>query len=145
MIGQDINIVPLVNVDIDNIKNYILSTGAIEDYAQEMLGDIILHNLPITAHMECRGWKIETYTNDKEYVNVCDDRKDRQSTVSCKLFLTDGGLVTFVNHNTMYAPSAGDLMIYPSSYINTYSISDIPEDGMIALCGYFKYKATAEG
>lgn len=145
MIGQDIHIVPLENINIEDVKSYLLSTDAVGDYAEEILRDIISYNLPLTAYMECRGWSIETYTNDKEYINICDDTRDRQSIVSCKLFLNDGGLITFANHDTMYSPSAGDVMIYPSSYINTYSISDIPEGGLSAVCGYFKYRQTAEG
>jgi hypothetical protein len=145
LINQDIHVVPIESVNIEELRSYLLSSNSIEDYANQILINLIAYNVPITQSLECRGWSIEKYTPQNNNVLVCDDTKDRQSIVSCKLFLTDGGLVNFVNHNTQYAPSEGDVLIYPSNYINTYSMSDIPEEGLIALCGYFKYRQTEEG
>lgn len=145
LINQDIHMVPLESVNIEELKSHLLASNSVEDYANEILIHLILQSVPIVGSLECRGWSIERYTPENNNVMVCDDTKDRQSIVSCKLFLTDGGLITFVNHNTQYAPSEGDVLIYPSNYINTYSMSDIPEEGLIALCGYFKYRQTEEG
>jgi hypothetical protein len=145
LINQDIHVVPIESVNIEELRSYLLSSNSIEDYANQILINLIAYNVPITQSLECRGWSIEKYTPQNNNVLVCDDTKDRQSIVSCKLFLTDGGLVNFVNHNTQYAPSEGDVLIYPSNYINTYSMSDIPEEGLTALCGYFKYRQTEEG
>lgn len=145
LINQDIHVVALESLDIEDVKLYLLSSSSVEDYANQILMETITYNLPIIGSLECRGWYIEKYTPEDNGKLICDDRKDRQSIVTCKLFLTEGGLINFVNHNTNYAPSKGDILLYPSNYINTYSMSDIPEEGIHALCGYFKYRQTAEG
>lgn len=145
LVNQDIHLIPLESVNIEELRSYLTSSVTVDDYANEILMNLISQSLPIIGSLECRGWSIERYTPQNNGQIFCDDTKERQSIVSCKLFLTEGGLIKFINHDTQYAPSEGDVLLYPSNYINTYSMSDIPEDGVIALCGYFKYRATAEG
>ncbi len=148
LIGHDIKVVPLSDINVADIRDYILNTNSLHDYAEMILNRYLSEHVTWWGTYICRGWTIEKYIPGEKYEKICDDRKEHQSIVSVKLFLNDdyeGGEIKFINHDLTFSPSAGDILIYPSSYINTYNISEIKEGSQLVLAGYFKHKATAEG
>ena len=95
-----------------------------------------------------RGWKLlENYSNLESEVSI-DDIKDEQSVYTVKVFLDSefsGGQINFIHRDLVVDITPGDVLIYPSSYINAYTIMPILSGTQKYLANKYRFPDTPEG
>lgn len=105
---------------------------------------VIKHNLPRLG----RGWKIVENQSAEESDIIVDDVKEEQSVYTVKVFLdqeSTGGEIEFFHRGVLIAPVPGDILIYPSSYINSYRVKPITSGTQKYLVNKYRFPGTAEG
>lgn len=128
---------------IESFKNklgnifYISFQPSIDDYKR-------IHGLGSTGtHLE--GWQdsyqLLRYGKGNFFNNHFDDSVQHHRRVSIVYYLNDdyvGGEITFNRFNITYKPKANDLIMFPSSYIYTHSVSEVTEGTRYALVTWLR-------
>ena len=95
-----------------------------------------------------RGWKIvENVSSEESDINV-DDIREEQSVYTVKVFLNSdftGGDIQFIHRDFAANVSPGDVLIYPSSYINAYKVMPVTSGSQKYLVNKYRFPGTAEG
>lgn len=110
---------------------------AIDEYANK-------YNLPRLG----RGWKIVEDQSADESDIIIDDVKEEQSVYTVKVFLDQefvGGEIEFFHRGVLITPVPGDILIYPSSYINSYRVKPITSGSQRYLFNKYRFPGTEEG
>lgn len=128
---------------IESFKNklgnmfYVSFQPFIDDYKKS-------HGLGTTGtHLE--GWQdsyqLLRYGKGNFFNNHFDDSVQHHRRVSIVYYLNDnyiGGEITFNRFNITYKPKANDLLIFPSSYVYTHSVSEVTEGTRYALVTWLR-------
>jgi len=95
------------------------------------------------THLE--GWQdsyqLLRYGKDNFFNNHFDDSVQHHRRVSIVYYLNDdyiGGEITFNRFNVTHKPKANDLIIFPSSYVYTHSVSEVTEGIRYALVTWLR-------
>ena len=105
---------------------------------------VIKHKLPRVG----RGWKLINNESAAESALTVDDVKEEQSVYTVKVFLNSsfsGGEFNFVHRDVVSQVSPGDILIYPSSYINAYKVMPVTSGSQKYLVNKYRFPGTAEG
>jgi hypothetical protein len=128
---------------IESFKNklgnifYVSLQPSIDDYKRSYgLGSI-------GTHLE--GWQdsyqLLRYEKDNFFNNHFDDSVQHHRRVSIVYYLNDdyiGGEITFNRFNVTYKPKANELIVFPSSYVYTHSVSEVTEGTRYALVTWLR-------
>lgn len=97
----------------------------------------------IGTHLE--GWQdsyqLLRYGKNNFFHNHFDDSAQHHRRVSIIYYLNDdyiGGEITFNKFGVTYKPKANDLLIFPSSYVYTHSVSQVTEGTRYALVTWLR-------
>lgn len=111
------------NLLLENIR------GIEHDYAS-------MHGLQINGH---ESYSILKYGVGQFFVNHIDDHKNYPRRVSWVYYINDdyeGGEIEFPRFNISYKPKAGDLLLFPSSYVYNHSVKEVTSGERYAIVSW---------
>lgn len=87
-------------------------------------------------------WIVMKYENGSFFKNHKDDGALFNRTVSVIIYLNDdykGGEIEFPDFDVFHKPGAGDILIFPSSYVYTHNIKEITEGVRYSVVNWYTF------
>jgi hypothetical protein len=119
--------------EIKNISKIISSSifDAEQDYFFE-------HQIDLKSH---QPFKILKYGKDAHFSSHSDDGGGTFRRTSIVYYINDnyeGGEIEFTRFNILYKPEAGDLIIFPSSYVYTHRVLPVTSGIRYAIASWLR-------
>jgi hypothetical protein len=89
------------------------------------------------------SWQILRYGKDQHFDSHADDGIRYPRTISTTAYLNDdytGGEVYYKHFDLSYKPTRGDILIFPSNYVNNHKVIPVEEGIRYAVVNWFRWK-----
>lgn len=91
----------------------------------------------------CDSWQILRYGKSQHFDSHADDGIRYPRTVSITAYLNDdytGGEIYYKHFNLNYKPTRGDILVFPSNYVNNHKVIPVEEGMRYAVVNWFRWK-----
>ena len=89
------------------------------------------------------NWQILRYGKSQHFDSHADDGIRYPRTISTTAYLNDdytGGEIYYKHFNLNYKPRSGDILIFPSNYVNNHKVIPVEKGIRYAVVNWFRWK-----